>query len=53
MSPEQLFSLCGMLVLPGWLHLLALVVLYAACVFLIFRQAMHDRPLLSLGAFVL
>jgi hypothetical protein len=32
---------------------LALALLYAACVSLIFRQAMLGRPLLSLGAFVL
>ena len=31
----------------------ALAAVYAACVSLIFRQAMGGRPLLSLGAFVL
>jgi hypothetical protein len=32
---------------------MTLALLYAACVSLIFRQAMNGRPLLSLGAFVL
>jgi hypothetical protein len=31
----------------------SLALLYAACVSLIFRQAIQGRPLLSLGAFVL
>jgi hypothetical protein len=29
----------------------AIVIVYAACVSLIFRQAMQGRPLLSLGTF--
>ena len=44
---------------PGWTRraqvacVFALAVLYAALVSLIFLQAVHGRPLLSLGAFVL
>jgi hypothetical protein len=58
----QLLPLAGFLLSrrkPDWPRrlqiacVLALAVLYAACVTLIFRQAMSGRPLLTPGAFVL
>jgi hypothetical protein len=58
----QLLPLAGFLLSrrkPDWPRarqvacVLALAVVYAACVSLIFWQAMSGRPLLSLGAFVL
>ena len=58
----QLLPLAGFLLSrhkPDWPRrrqlacVLALAIAYAACVSLIFLQAIHGRPLLSLGAFVL
>jgi hypothetical protein len=58
----QLLPLAGFLLSrykPEWTRsrqvgfVVALAILYAACVSLIFLQAMRGRPLLSLGAFVL